>query len=157
MLPRLNKLKLSDIDKGTYAAVKFDDSTLDMFQELQQIMELYNPVPRDKLHSTICFSRVKIPYIPLTEKMPIGSTHKLEVFEHNGKRALVVLLDSPYLESRHEYANILGATFDFPTYNPHVTLAYDIGAMEIPKHGVTGNPVVITHEYTEDLDLNWKP
>lgn len=150
-------IKLNSINKGTYAAVKFNAETLDMLQDLQKELMLFEPVPRDKLHATICFSRVQIPYIPNVESQRIGCTWKLEVFEHNGKRALVALLDSPYLHDRHEYAKILGATYDFPEYKPHITLAYDIGQRPIPASGITGNPIFITHEYVEDLDLNWKP
>lgn len=143
--------------KGTYAAVKFSAATLDNLQEIQHDSKVFEPVPREKLHSTICFSRVHVPFIPLQEKMVIGKTDRFEIFEHNGKRALVLLLDSEYLHDRHEYANILGATFDFPTYNPHITLAYDIGMMAIPTFGVSGVPIEIETEYVEDLDLDWKP
>ncbi|ADG60053.1 RNA ligase [Acinetobacter phage Acj9] len=144
-------------NNGTYAAVKFTAATLDMLQDMQRELQLFEPVPRDKLHSTICFSRVNIPYAAINESRFIGTTGELEIFEHNGKRALVLLLESDYLKERHKYSRILGATYDFDEYRPHITLAYDIGARAKPGYHTRGLPVEISHEYSEDLDLNWKP
>ncbi len=151
-------MKFNEVGKGTYAAVKFSDTTLDFLEELQNKLQLFDPVPRDKLHSTICFSRVKINYMPITEKMPIGTPAALGVFEHNNKRALVLILDSSYLNMRHEYAMILGATYDFPEYKPHITLSYDIGALKILDTALDKSKVLeMASEYVEDLDLDWSP
>ena len=149
--------KFSTFNKGTYVAVKFSEKTLDMIQDLQKELRLLDPVPRDKLHSTICYSRKFVNYKPETNRKLIGYTKALDVFEHNGKRALVLLLDSDYLHSRHEYANALGATYDFPDYKPHVTLSYDLGAQSIDytNFDVGGNQLEMAHEYVEDLDLGW--
>lgn len=150
-------MKFSKSDVGTYAAVRFTEDTLDIIEDIQKVLNIFDPVPRNKIHSTICFSRVFVPFRPIEKEMDVGTTGKLTVFEHNGKRALVLLLDSPYLQERHEYAMALGATFDFPTYSPHITLSYDIGATEIPPVSVSGNPLRSSTEYVEDLDLDWKP
>lgn len=150
-------IKFSDINKGTYVAIKFNSDTCEQLQVLQNILNLPNKVPLDKLHSTICFSRIKIPYKALEEtNFEIGTAKSLEVFEHKNKRALVLLLDSKFLEDRHKYSMILGATYDFPEYRPHVTLSYDIGNLFIDDALVTMEPLVASHEYTEDLDLNWE-
>lgn len=150
-------MKFSKLNVGTYAAVRFTEDTLDLIEDLQKVLNIFDPVPRDKIHSTICFSRVFVPYRPIEAKHFVGLTDKLTVFEHNGKRALVLLLDSGYLNERHNYAMALGATFDFPSYNPHITLSYDIGASEIPNINVSGIPLTSLTEYVEDLDLEWKP
>ncbi|UQS94226.1 hypothetical protein ABNavy71_157 [Acinetobacter phage AB-Navy71] len=148
-------MKFSEVGRGTYAAVKFNDKTLDALCDMQERLRLFDPTPRDKLHSTICYSRVHIPYKPMQNLGIIAYASGYEVFEtRDGKRALVLLLDSPYLQSRFDYAMALGATYDFPEYKPHITLAYDIGAMAVPelefKIGIGA-----THEYVEDLDLDW--
>lgn len=150
-------MKLSQKGKGTYVGVRFDDETKNKVKEIQTQLNLFEPTPIDKLHSTICFSRVPVPYKPLSEACKIGSTTKFKVFKTaTGKRALVLLIDSDYLRDRHEYANVLGATYDFPDYQPHITLAYDIGARKIPD-SIEPFEVGITHEYVEDLDLEWTP
>lgn len=151
-------MKLSDVGKGTYAGAKFTDSTLDLIEEIQRSLNLFDPVPRDKLHTTICFSRVKVPFIPNIVERQIGNTGNLKVFKtQTGKRALVLAIESDYLHERFKYAMALGATYDFPDYQPHITLSYDIGVMEIPDKSFSGNPVEISTEYVEDLDLDWKP
>lgn len=144
-------------NKGTYAAVKFTAATLDFLEQLQTELKLFEPVPREKLHSTICFSRVNVPFVALAGSKFIGTTRCLEVFPHNNKRALVLLLDSDHLMERHKYSRIIGATYDFDEYKPHITLAYDIGARALPNFDVSGTPIEISHEYVEDLNLDWKP
>ncbi|QHB48307.1 RNA ligase [Acinetobacter phage vB_AbaM_Kimel] len=149
-------MKLSEVGKGTYAAINFADETLDLLQEIQKSLDLYKPVPRDKLHCTIAYSRVKIPYQPQLIGEQIGVTDKLKVFDtKTGERALVILIDSDYLHERFKYAMALGATYDFPDYQPHVTLSYDIGQRELPKVGFIGNPIIAASEYVQDLDLEW--
>jgi 2'-5' RNA ligase len=150
-------MKFSTANKGTYAAVKFDPETLDKIQEIQRKLNLFEPVPRDDLHSTICFSRVQVPYKPESEAKHIGQTGSFTVFKtQTGKRALVLRIESDYLHARHKYANDIGATYDFPDYQPHVTLAYDIGAIAQPPD-IESFQVGITNEYVTDLDLDWKP
>ncbi|AEJ90208.1 RNA ligase [Acinetobacter phage ZZ1] len=149
-------MKFSQLDRGTYAAVKFSNDTLDALCDLQDKLKLFDATPRDKLHSTICYSRVFVPFKPMDNLGIIAYAKDFEIFEHNGKRALVLLLDSPYLHSRFAYAQALGATYDFPDYQPHITLAYDIGAMAKPKLEFKIS-IGATHEYVEDLDLDWSP
>ena len=59
--------------KGTYAAVKFTEDTLDRIEKLQEFYDLPNAVPRDKLHSTILYSRVYVPFIPEEGEKFLGS------------------------------------------------------------------------------------
>lgn len=149
--------KFSKANKGTYVGVRFDAATLDQVEKLQENLNLFERTPRDKLHATIVFSRVTIPYAVLEEPCNIGKTTKYKVFKTaSGKRALVLLIDSDYLRNRHEYGNILGATYDFPNYQPHITLSYDIGSMAIPKDAPVFD-VGISHEYMQELDLEWTP
>lgn len=151
-------MKFSEVGRGTYAAVKFNDKTLDALCDMQERLKLFDATPRDKMHATICYSRVPVPFKPMQNIDNIIAYAKdFEVFEtQSGARALVLLLDSPYLQSRFEYAMALGATYDFPDYRPHITLAYDIGAMAKPELELKIG-IGATHEYVEDLDLDWTP
>lgn len=150
-------IKFSTVGKGTYAAVKFTDNTLNAIKNIQQELGLLDPVPVDKLHTTICFSRKYVDYIPVDTQQDIGFTKELDIFEHNGKRALVLLLDSEYLKYRHNYAKSIGATYDFPDYKPHITLQYDLGVQHIDYQNidVSGKSIEMLYEYVEDLDLEW--
>lgn len=140
--------------QGTYVGVRFSSDSLDKIKSIQDKLKLYKPVPLEKLHSTVVFSREKVPYNVETRPAK-ATTGKLDVFATaTGKRALVMHLDSEYLTNRHEYGKVLGATWDYPDYNPHVTLSYDIGARNI-KDIIEPVELDIETEYLEDLDLEW--
>ncbi|QOI66641.1 hypothetical protein [Erwinia phage FBB1] len=146
--------KLSEFGKGLYVAAKFSESTLDALEELQRSLKLPNPVPRDKLHTTIVYSRVNVPYKVASGSFEIADKGKLTVFEtQSGNRALVLEMDSDYLSARHSYAKALGASYDYPDYRPHITLSYNIGVLNFS--GEYKVPVVLDREYSEELDLEW--
>ncbi len=146
--------KLSEFGKGLYVAAKFSESTLDALEELQRSLKLPNPVPRDKLHTTIVYSRVNVPYKVASGSFEIADKGKLDVFKtQSGDRALVFKMESDYLHARHLYAKALGATYDYPDYQPHITLSYNIGVLNFS--GEYKVPVVLDREYSEELDLEW--
>lgn len=138
--------------KGTYVACKFSDETLDAIQKIQEELRVPNPVPRDELHSTIVYSTEYVPFIPDDSPEHLSESAYLRVFETPTKNVLVLAYDSEYLQKRHYYGNLLGATYDFEEYIPHITIAKDIGPLEY--EGIYEFPIVTSHEYVEDLDLD---
>lgn len=149
-------MKLSTSNKGTYVSALFDDFTLDNIQQLQKNLQLLNPTPRDKLHTTIVYSRVHIPYIINTDFVEnISTSNKLEVWDTKSGKTLVLMMDSEHLNERHFYSEILGGTYDFDEYKPHITLSYDIGPQFVDLNQKIDFPINISSESIEDLDLNW--
>lgn len=146
-------MKFQDASSGLYVAAKFSDYTLDKIEELQRELKVPNPVPRHKIHSTICYSRVNIPYVTAVGSFEVASSGKLEVWDTQDGKTLVLILDSDYLTFRHNYARALGATHDFPDYTPHITLSYNVGPIKF--EGNVQVPVVLDREYKEPLKLNW--
>lgn len=148
-------MNFKEFGKGLYVAAKFSESTLDALENLQRSLKIPNPVPRDKLHTTIVYSRVYIPYKVASGSFEIADKGKLTIFDtQGGARALVFEMESDYLAARHNYAKALGATYDFPDYRPHITLSYDVGPLSfIGEHQV---PIVLDREYAEELNLDWK-
>jgi hypothetical protein len=71
----------------------------------------------------------------------------------------VLKYDCKDLNKRHkELMDEHKATYDFPKYEPHVTLSYDIGDLDIKQLPDIKEllPVInVIHEYGEDLDLSW--
>lgn len=144
--------------KGTYAGVRFDNKTLDKIEYWLKENCIENAVPRDKLHSTLLYSRKYLPdYTPqgdLRNPM-IGVPYAFDIWtSSSGKNCLVLKFICNALQLRHEYLmKIHNATFDYSEYTPHITLSYDIG---IKKYFPVFNfPIIINHEYHEDLNLNW--
>lgn len=150
-------MKFSEFDQGTYVCAKFTEETLNKIQEVQNKLGLLNPVKRDDLHSTICYSRVYVPFLPKTSSDFVSSKNHLEIWDTPDGAALILVLNSPHLQLRHELANILGATYDFPDYKPHITLSYNLGSQYIDLE--RNNPINIeinsSHEHVEKLELDW--
>ena len=152
-------MNLRESNVGTYVSARFSDITLDAINNFIDQHQIPNRVPTDDLHCTIVFSRVEIPYVTVDKLGFITDTVETGIFKtQSGKNALVLKLkNADALKVRHEYANILGATYDFPDYIPHVTISYDIGNIDFPEGLEFHIPVFCGKEVREKLDLNWKP
>lgn len=146
--------KLDAHKTGLYVAAKYSNRTLDQIEKLQRVLRVPNPVPREKIHSTICYSRVNIPYVTSAGSFEVSDGGKLEIWDTQDGKTLVLVLDSEYLTTRHNYARVLGATHDFDEYIPHITLSYNVG--ELKFSGEYELPIVLDYEYKEPLQLDWK-
>lgn len=145
---------LKDFSTGLYVEAKYSVITLDAIEKLQHDLRIPNPVPRDKIHSTICYSRINVPYTTAVGSFEVASKGILEVWDTQDGRILVLVLDSDYLKTRHQYARILGATYDFDEFIPHITLSYNIGSLSYS--GEYELPIILSHEHKEPLKLDWK-
>lgn len=155
--------------RGTYAAVKFDKSTVDALHDYIQENQIPNPIAPSKMHTTLLYSRKYCPdYVAQGTISPpwSGEPLGLDVWETRGKlrddpvkRCLVLKYKCDTLSKRHEQLmKENDATYDFPEYTPHITLSYDIGDMDIedlPDVTKFLGTIKIVSEYGEDLDLDW--
>lgn len=155
--------------KGTYAAVTFDDETVDKLQQFINDNDIPNGTPASKMHCTLLYSRKFCPdYKPMGKIEPpwTGKPNELEVWESRGKqkdeestRCLVLTFDCDKMHKRHEQLmDEHNATYDFPEYKTHITLSYDIGDMDekkLPDVTKTVNKIKIVEEYGNELDLDW--
>ena len=147
-------------EDGTFAGAKLSGKSIDKLYKFVQKNNIPNPVERKDYHSTILFSRV-----PLKNYKPAGIykpplTGKAIGVKMLGKEkdSLVVLLDSPDLVKRHErlMKENPEATWDFPEFIPHVTLAYDVEGFDpSPLNATTIGELEFVEEYTEDIDPDW--
>ncbi|AJD81952.1 hypothetical protein YenMTG1_142 [Yersinia phage vB_YenM_TG1] len=147
-------LTFDEAAEGLYVAAKYSELTLDAIEMLQRELKVPNPVPREKIHSTICYSRVMVPYSVASGSFEVATSGHLEVWNHGSSPLLVLVLDSDYLRCRHQYARAIGATHDFPDYTPHITLGYNVGVLKYPKEKYPIR-VVLDREYKEPLKLDW--
>jgi hypothetical protein len=143
--------------KGTYAAYRLDSQTeedLDGFLEtcgLRDLRDSEGKIKTGKRHVTIMYSRkVHDDYEPNKNLQHIASCKGYAMYGN----ALVMLLDCPSLEHRHhELHQKHGATYDFPTYNPHVSLHYGMMPVGFTVHTLPlfGGQIILSGEYKEDL------
>lgn len=169
LVEELLQEKTKEETKGTYAAVKFSDDTKEAIAKYIADNDLPNPLAKEKMHCTLLYSRKYCPdYQPLGKIDPpwIGKPTKLEVWEskakqggEKGSRCLVMKFNCSQLNERHEeLMDEHDATYDFPEYETHVTLSYDIGDLDeeaLPDITEAVKTIEIVEEYGEDLDLDW--
>lgn len=147
-------MKFSDFAQGLYVCAKYSEQTLDEVEALQRALKVPNPVPREKIHSTILYSRVNVPYVCASGSFEVANSGHLEVWRTQDGPTLVLVLDSDYLRTRHMYGRTIGGTHDFNDYTPHITLSYNVGAASFKgKHELK---VILSHEKAEPLKLDWK-
>ncbi len=162
-------MKLYEIakKKGTYAAVRFDDKTNKAILKFIKDNKIPNGLKTKDLHTTLLYSRKFLPnYKPTGEykKHMIGIPTEFDVWESDNEdgdntKCLVVKYKCPELGAKHkQLMKDHKATFDYPEYNCHITLSYDIGNKDIkklPKFKEVVPTINIISEYGEDLDLSW--
>ncbi len=152
--------------KGTYAGVRFSDDTAKRIKAFAEENEIPQPVPVNKLHTTVLYSRKYLPNYkaPGEYDSPlVGNPTKFDVWEsqpdEDGKTSncLVLNYDCPELVTRHKkLMDEHEAEFDFDKFKTHITLSYNIGDMDISnlKPADVGD-INIASEYQEELNFDW--
>lgn len=112
----------------------------------------------EDLHVTIAYSRQPVDWMAMgqsySERIEISSGGP-RVMEQLGE-AKVLLIAADELRWRHEQMTAAGASWDFPDYQPHITISYDANAPELDKVQPYRGPIVLGPEIFEELDENWR-
>lgn len=149
--------------KGTYVAVKFNELSNKLFNEILDAFGLTKDFD-DDFHCTIAYSRKALPYFKTSKGDPdrsnIIESAKIKDFGHfdtdKGKN-LHIVLDSKYCLKEFNRSKNHGATYDHDKYTPHITLMCNCKEFtyndELGKKFI-GKPITIVEEYIEDLNLN---
>lgn len=159
---------ITDIEekKGTYAAVKFSQQTIDDLSAFIKHFQIRNSIAPEDLHTTLLYSRKYLPDFRAQGVLvrPIeGYNLSLDVWQKDGseKRVLVIEYTCPELVYRHDTLMFRhGATYDFMFYRPHTTLSYnfiedDLKLAEMKRDlGNFISSIEIVSEYSEELDTD---
>jgi len=152
-------------NKGTYAAVRFSDDTLQNIKEFIDNNDIKNGLDTKDIHATLLYSRNHLPdYVPKGDISYTASPSNFEVWESPANafkdeitHCLVLLLDCDELKDRFsELMDEHDATYDFDEYKPHITLSYDVGKdFDITTLNVSDiKDLQIVTEYSEELNLD---
>lgn len=165
---KLHELKEALKTKGTYAGIRFSENTKNSIEAYMRETRIPNMLDKEKLHSTLLYSRKHCPDYQPNEKLSltgkpdgfvVWNTQAPEGSDRDTTRCLVLKYECPELVDRHfQLRHEHGATHDFPDYTPHITLSYDIGDMDVdqlPDISKFLSQIELAHEYQEDLDLDW--
>lgn len=152
--------------KGTYASVSFDKETQEAVKKYQDENGISNPVPVDKLHTTLLYSRKHLPEYEATgdlDEPMVGTVKGFDVWDSqaSGKgektKCLVLEYNCECLTKRHKsLMDEHEATYDYDEYKPHITMSYDFDG-DVDKLPKFTDNINITKETGEDLDLSWDP
>lgn len=120
--------------------------------------------PADDLHVTIAFSRRPVDWMKAGETWSSDKKGQL-VVEPGGARlveklgdkgAVVLLFSSSELTWRHEsIRREAGASWDFPEYQPHVTITYAGGDVDLSTVEPYRGKLQFGPEIFEELDDDW--
>ena len=111
-----------------------------------------------RLHTTLIYSRVYCPNLVVDPSVIYNCEFGgYDIFSgQNGEHVLVMLLKSEQLQERHAFLmKEHGATYDFPSYKPHITLSYNYTDNSVMGINPYEGMIQLGLEYTEDLDLNY--
>lgn len=137
-------------NNGTYVALRVKNS--------QQLIDFclnqgIYPSKPEELHVTIAYSRVEFNFVPAIKLLTIAPSN-LKFGLLNGCLVLFIL-NSIELAVEHQRTLEAGATYDYPTYEPHSTILYDADDIDIGSLAVPDFDLILGDEYVEPLDLDW--
>lgn len=124
------------------------------FEDWVRGLGLPDPTPFEAMHVTVCYSTAPLQW-PEPDRSGLVLASPERRIDQFGS-ALVLVFESPFLTARTEHLKALGASYDFPKYQPHVTLCYDYpgdAAALQPFRGL----LLLTGEELAVLDEDWRP
>lgn len=122
------------LNRGMYSAVYVLQPTLDRLNRF--IKEMGLPRTQEdlfyQLHATLFTSKTAAPAMrPDYELVHEAKFESYNVYRSDGKNRLVMMLNAPSLHERNQFiARTHGITHVFPEYEPHITIAYDVGFVD---------------------------
>ena len=142
---------------GTYASVKFSPQVGELLQLWCNRHGIPMTIIPEFLHCTVLYSRTEVEPIEIPLKKIYLSPKEFRIFDNGSERALVLLLDAPELSELHDRLIEQGGTHDYPEYNPHVTLSFQVSEnLNINKFPVPPLIFVPSELCYEPLDPVWK-
>lgn len=120
-------------------------------------------LPASDMHVTVTYSRAPVDWMKMGETWSGDAKGKLVVkpggarlVEKLGPSATVLLFNCSELAWRHEDMIRNGASFDFPEYQPHVTISYTGAPADLSKVEPYRGELRFGPEIFEELNLDWK-
>lgn len=119
--------------------------------------------PADDMHVTVTFSRAPVDWMKMGENWSSDQNGNLAI-EPGGARlveplgekgAVVLLFNSSALTYRHMSMRENGASWDYPEYQPHVTITYAGSDVDLAKVEPYRGKLIFGPEIFQELDEDW--
>lgn len=128
-------------DANLYVSRPLTTGSAQALHDWADAQGIKNLVPPNLMHVTQVHSKDEVDttkFTPQDNMLDAGGNRWLSQL---GKgNALVMFFDSPEMQQRHQDAKAAGASWDFQSYQPHVTLSYDTGDVDAHSYGMTKAP-----------------
>jgi HK97 family phage portal protein len=138
----------------------------DEFLDWAKAQGFASTLAADDLHVTIAYSRAPIDWMLVGEEWA-GADGKGELIvapggpravEPIGQEGPVALKFASWaLTRRNHEIREAGASWDWPEYQPHVTITYDAGSVDLSKVEPFRGSLRFGPEIFAEIDENWKP
>lgn len=138
-------------DPGKYIGVKVKNA--------KEVYDWYNNqgvevIPEDELHCTIAYSKKDFEYTISKDDIHVSEFNSvLEPLGDDG--AIVLKIHSQELQDRFNRCIAAGATYDYPSYKPHITISYS-GIDNINDIKQPDFDIILGDEYANPLNEDWK-
>ena len=117
----------------------------------------------ESMHVTIVYSKTPVDWMKIGSaweaniEVPAGGPRLMEKFGDN-QDVLVLLFGSNELQWRHELAKELGASSDFPEYQPHISISLSGAGVDLSQINPWLGPIHLGPEIFEEIDTsgNWR-
>jgi hypothetical protein len=113
----------------------------------------------DELHTTIAYSKKALDWNTIPKSTPtliVRPAVNRTVTTLGDQGAIVLKFESPQLHARWSELLALGATWDYPTYQAHVTISYPSKGIDLNKIVPYVGPLEFGEEIWKELDPNWE-
>lgn len=115
-------------------------------------------VTADDLHVTVAFSRNPVEWQDAGDSfdtLKVGAADDREVKPLGDKGAVVLRFDFPELTTRWQEFRDIGCSWDFPGYQPHVTISYAASDMDLSKVEPYAGEIILGPEVFAPVDDDW--
>lgn len=151
---RTRSIIREETSPGTYCALYPDARSRDLLAVFASQFEGGTIQPSEKLHCTVLYSRKPVDIQDSDFELPYeGIGDEVSCFpQQDGKKCVVLKISSlriPVLH--HTLRRVYGATHDYPTYEPHVTLVYDYEG-DVESRGNPFLPIVFDRHVIKPID-----
>lgn len=120
-------------------------------------------LPAGDLHVTVAYSREPVDWMKVGNSWSGGDKGTLTVspggprmVEKFGGGAVVLLFGSSELSWRHRDILESGASWDWPDYNPHITITYEPGDVDLSAVAPYRGKIELGPEVFEEVNEDWK-
>lgn len=112
----------------------------------------------DAMHVTQAYSKEPMQWPEaLDDTVTVNDTPGRKVGPLGDQGAMVLHFDSPALSDRHQQLREAGASSDYPTYQPHITISWKADGVDPNKVTPYTGPLVLGPERFREIDPEFSP